>query len=128
MSTTPYIPFQPAWQIKAGPLTTSGQGLLSVPLKERFSIESFTLLLGSHTVQVMPKRGGIWLDSQQVLQLPHAAELIWARTMQKELQAGGDNNSAAFDCLFYKIGLKDSDGKSHGWRLYSDGRMLNGIP
>lgn len=118
--------FEPAWRATLGPLTETGKGLLGPLSKQLELLDSFLLLLGTHTVNVKPKTGQIYFDSSLVLQLVHPGTLIWARTMQKEMQAGQDKNSAPFDCAFYKVGLEDKTGQKHGWRLYADGRMLKG--
>lgn len=128
MSATPYITFEPEWTVTAGPLKLSGKGVLgnAMPVSQRSLIDSFKLWFGTHTVTVEPKAGRISFDSTVVLQLSPSAELCWSRTMLKEMQSGGDSNSAAFHCLFYKLGL-EQNGKKHGWRIFSDGRMLKGI-
>ncbi len=121
------VTFEPEWTVIAGPLNLKGKGVIgnAIPMVQRPLIDSFKLWLGTHSVTVEPKAGRLSFDSTIVLQLQGTAELCWSRTMQKELQAGADKNSAAFQCIFYKIGL-EQDGQKHGWRLYADGRMLKG--
>lgn len=120
--------FEPAWRAVIGPVTEQGKGLLSRHLTAQVDlIDSFLLFLGTHTVSVRPKDAQIWFDTALVLQLVHPAKLIWARTMQKELCAGPDRNSAPFRCACYKVGLEDRTNQKHGWRLYEDGRMLKGL-
>ncbi len=126
--SVPYITFEPEWIVTAGPLNLKGKGVIGnlIPVVQRPLIDSFKLLLGTHSVKVEPKSGRISFNSTIVLQLQCSAELCWSRTMEKELQAGGDRNSAAFRCLFYKLGL-EQNGKKHGWRIFEDGRMIKGI-
>lgn len=112
----------------AGPLQIRGKGIIgkSVPIGQRPLIDLFKLNLGTHSVTVQPKVGRISFDSTVMLQLSGSAALCWSRTMEKELQSGKDKNSEAFRCMFYKLGL-EQNGKKHGWRIFSDGRMAKGI-
>lgn len=128
MSDTPYITFEPEWTVIAGPLNANGKGIIgnAVPVAQRSLIEMFKLWLGTHVITVQPKLGRVSFDSTVVLQLPGSAELIWSRTMEKELQSGGDPNSANFRCLFYKLGL-ERNGQCYGWRMFSDGKMVKGV-
>lgn len=128
MNAAPYITFEPEWTVTAGPIQTKGKGVIGkvIPISQRPLIDSFKLYLGTHLVTVEPKAGRIAFDSTVVLQLHGQSELCWSRTMEKEMQAGGDGNSAAFHCVFYKLGL-EQNGIKHGWRIFSDGRMLKGI-
>lgn len=114
--------------MKVGPLELKGKGIIgnTIPLAQRPLIDLFRLWMGSHSVIIQPKVGRISFDSTVVLQLTGSGELCWSRTMEKELQAGSDKNSATFHCLFYKVGLEQG-GKRYGWRIFSDGRMVKGI-
>ncbi len=112
----------------AGPLNLKGKGIIgnAIPIAYRPMIDIFKLHLGTHSVTVEPKSGRISFDSTVVLQLADKADLCWSRTMEKELQAGSDKNSENFHCAFYKLGL-EQNGQKHGWRIFSDGKMLKGI-
>ncbi len=114
--------------MNAGPLQLKGKGIIgkAMPAAQRSLIDAFKLNLATHSVTVHPKAGRILFDSTVVLQLSGAADLCWSRTMEKEFKIGSDKNGAPFRCLFYNIGL-EQHGKKHGWRIFSDGRMVKGI-
>ncbi len=128
MSATPYVTFEPEWTAIAGPLRIRGKGIIgkSMPIAQRPLIDVFKVNLGTHSVTVEPKAGRISFDSTVVLQLSGTAELCWSRTMEKDFQVGMDTNSEPFHCAFYKLGL-EQNGNKHGWRIFSDERMVKGI-
>ncbi len=114
--------FEPAWKASIGPLTESGKGLLAPHLKPQLDlIDSFVLLLGTHTVNVKPKEGKMWFDTRQVVQTIGSGKLIWSRVMQKEF--GPNSNTAPFRLAYYSIGI-ERDGARYGVQIYPDGRMV----
>lgn len=118
---TPY-PFEPAWEVDRGNGVERGKGTLPMPWE---NVNHFRVLLGDSSVSVFPKAGYIALDNTIKLAALPQAKLIWFRRMQALISTHDTNATLAPECLFYGIGL-ESEGKRVGYRLYADGRLLQG--
>lgn len=93
-------PFLLKWRVKIGPLTETGEGLLSDGVwKQRALIDEFTVFMGSYTVTFKPKDGLVFTDGTiSISHLPGMFE--WERDMFREIST--DSNSRSAQCKKYR--------------------------
>lgn len=121
-------PFLPPWRVTIGPLHETGRGLLSPPIAAQVGlVDDFQLLLGTMKVEVNPPAAQIFFDTRLMWQgeVGRKHRLVWHRCMEKQLGTR-DKNTGAFRCVHYGIGLA-FDGGSHGYKLFEDGRLVEGL-
>lgn len=113
--------FEPSWNLQIGEQQTRGMGLLHKPLWPSVDdFDLFSVTLNGTQLIVLPKEGKI-MQNLQTLWEGAKGKLIWFRRMQMEFGSGPVKR----DCSCYGIGIEN--GERHGFRLYADGRVEEGL-